>query len=82
MASIKSTISTSTTTSTTTTTIPSPIVTNVEPCKIQEKKPNQGGSLGFPKVTTRARSIGKVQVGVLFADFPDLPATNTTEEVL
>jgi len=66
----------------TTTTIPSPIVTNVEPCKIQEKKPNQGGSLGFPKVATRARSTGKVQVGVLFADFPDLPATNTTEEVL
>jgi len=57
-------------------------VTNVEPCKIQEKKPNQGGSLGFPKVTTRARSIGKVQVGILFVDFPDSPATNTTEEVL
>ncbi len=68
--------------STTTTTIPSPIVTNVEQCKILEKKTNQGGSLGFPKVATRVRSTGKVQVGVLFADFPDLPATNTTEEIL
>ena len=74
-----------TTTSSTTTTIlpvPDPVITNVESCRLKEKKPRQDVSIGFPKIENRIRSTGGVRLGVFFADFPDSVATKSTESVL
>ena len=64
-----------------TTTLP-PILTVLESCKIKEKTISQGGTLGFPRVPIRLPSTGKVRIGVIFADFADSVATNTTTYAL
>ena len=73
-----------TTISTTTTSLvpPSPVITNVESCRLKEKKLRQDVSIGFPKIENRLRSTGGVRLGVFFADFPDSVATKSTESVL
>ncbi len=84
IASPKNTATTSTTAilTTTSTTIPSPIVTNVESCRLKEKKLRLDVSIGFPKIENRLRSTGGVRLGVFFADFPDSVAMKSTESVL
>jgi M6 family metalloprotease-like protein len=74
--------SVSSTTTTTTIAAISPVITNVESCRLKEKKPRLDVSIGFPKVENRLRSTGGVRLGVFFADFPDSVATKTTESVL
>ena len=82
--STTTTLPTSTTSSTTTTTlpVPDPVITNVELCRLKEKKPRLDVSIGFPKVENRLRSTGGVRLLVLFVDFPDSVATKSTESVL
>jgi len=75
---------TTTTISTTTTSLvpPNPVITNVESCRLKEKKPRLDVSIGFPKIENRLRSTGGVRLGVFFADFPDSVATKSTESAL
>ena len=81
LASAKS-VSSTTTTTTTTIAPPNPVITNVESCRLKEKKQKLDVSIGFPKVENRLRSTGVVRLGVFFADFPDSVATKSTESVL
>jgi M6 family metalloprotease-like protein len=81
------TTSSSTTTSTTTTTLPPTTTTTLPPglvesaaCKLPERA-YTGVGIGFPRNGDRLQSVGAVQVAVLFADFPDVAATRTPEEV-
>ena len=78
------TTSTTATTSTTTRTlpIPDPVITNVEPCRLQSALESKSGGIGFPRHTTKLRSTGGVRLLVLFVDFPDSVATKATESVL
>ena len=69
-------------TTTTNLTIPSPILTNVAACKLKDMTLLSGGTLGFPRVPIRLPSTGKVRIGVIFADFADSVATNTTTYAL
>lgn len=76
--------STATTTTTTTTTlpVPSPVITNVESCRLKSALVAKSGGIGFPRHTTKLRSTGGVRLLVLFVDFPDSVATKSTESVL
>ena len=58
-----------------------PNVYVVEPCKISEAA-FRGVGLGFPRSADRLRTIGTVKASVLFADFPDAPATETPQEIV
>jgi M6 family metalloprotease-like protein len=75
------TSSTSTTTmpTTTTTTLPEGL-TGVGACKIPESA-WVGVGMGFPRSSDRLQSTGDAHVAVLFADFPDAPATRSPEEM-
>jgi M6 family metalloprotease-like protein len=59
-----------------------PVLVNIESCKLKDKTLSQGGTLGFPRVPIRLPSTGRVRIGVIFADFADSVATDTTEHVL
>lgn len=51
-------------------------------CRLPEKGLRSDVGLGFPRNTNRLPSVGEVHLTVLFADFPDLPATMTPEQAL
>jgi hypothetical protein len=38
-------------------------------------------AIGFPRLTNRAKSLGKFSITVLFVDFSDAPATQTPQQV-
>ena len=52
----------------------------VEPCRIPEAA-YRGVGLGFPRSTDRLNTMGAVKVRVLFADFPDVQATRTPQQI-
>jgi M6 family metalloprotease-like protein len=62
--------------------LPTPILTSIESCQLKEKTLLQGGTLGFPRVPIRLASTGRVRIGVLFVDFADSAAIDTTETFL
>ena len=88
IALTKPTPTTTTTTATTTTatttnlTIPSPILTNVAACKLKDMTLLSGGTLGFPRVSTRLPSTGMIRIGIVFVDFTDSIAAVSTESTL
>lgn len=53
----------------------------VQPCQPEEAA-FTGVGLGFPRSPDRLRSVGTVEAVVLFADFPDVPADETPDEIL
>lgn len=53
----------------------------VQPCQPEEAA-FTGVGLGFPRSADRLRAVGTIEVVVLFADFPDAPASQTPDEIL
>ncbi|MCB0033427.1 MAG: hypothetical protein KDE51_05390 [Anaerolineales bacterium] len=54
----------------------------VENCQLLEASPSGSAvGLGFPTSAARSPSKGTMRVKVLFVDFPDSPATKTTQEL-
>ena len=41
-----------------------------------------GGTLGFPRVSTRLPSTGMIRIGIVFVDFTDSIAAVSTESTL
>jgi len=82
-SSTTSTTTTSTTTTTmattTTSTLPEGLTASTS-CQISDFA-YVGVGVGFPRSSERLQSTGDVQVAVLFADFPDVTATRTPEEM-
>jgi len=70
---------TSTTTPTLTTTA-APVPSDVTPCRLKQAEQSLLSS-GFPISSIRMPSIGSPRVAVLFVDFPDVNAVNSTESV-
>ena len=50
-------------------------------CKLPEMLVRGDVGIGFPKLANRLRSTGNLKVNVIFVDFPDAPATQTTQEI-
>jgi len=73
------TTTTSTTTPTLTTTA-APVPSDVTPCRLKQAEQSYL-SAGFPISSIRMSSIGSPRVAVLFVDFPDVNAVNSTESV-
>lgn len=53
----------------------------VAPCRLPEEA-YIGVGIGFPRSADRLRSVGTVRATVLFADFPDVPASRTPQQLL
>lgn len=50
-------------------------------CKLPEMLVRGDVGIGFPKISNRLRSSGTIKINVIFVDFPDAPATRTTQEI-
>ncbi len=55
---------------------------SVEPCRLPNTSPNTDVSLGWPRNPDRLTSTGDVRVAVIFVDFPDAPAAESTADAL
>lgn len=65
----------------TATVVSTPTTDSVEECKLPSAAFTNVG-LGFPKPTHKLPSVGTVKTIVLFADFSDVPASQTPEDLL
>jgi M6 family metalloprotease-like protein len=50
-------------------------------CKLPKKDPWAAVSAGFPRNSDRVKTIGTVNITVLFVDFSDVPASQTPQQV-
>ena len=59
---------------------PAPVPSDVTPCRLKQAE-QSGLSSGFPISSIRMSSTGSPRVAVLFVDFPNVNAVNSTESV-
>jgi len=55
--------------------------TAISNCKLPEMLVRGDVGIGFPKIVNRLKSSGSVRVDVIFVDFSDAPAVQTTQEI-
>jgi len=51
-------------------------------CRLPEMQIQRDVGLGFPRIPFRLRTTGTVRFTVLFVDFPDVPATQSPQDVM
>ncbi|MCB0033428.1 MAG: hypothetical protein KDE51_05395 [Anaerolineales bacterium] len=61
--------------------IPVQTVPNADACKLPDQDDHGAIGLSVPRTAGRLPSVGVARVKVIFVDFPDVPATQTPQEV-
>jgi len=61
---------------------PTPVIQDLDACRLPSQTADRGVALGFPAISIRMGSTGTLRAAVLFVDFSDMPGSKSPEQLL